>query len=249
MDGSFDVEQLNQVFEGLIAFVQTHVLVIPNLVQLAVVVLTYFTARITARPAVQLLDKTLAGDWANKYRHQATVILRPLVLPLAWLVYAGMAQLSALQLAWPSAIIGFCVSLLTAWVVIRLMLNFIADPWWSKAAALFVWAVTALDIIGLLNPVLAFMDSLAIDLGTFRLSLLVVVKGVVALVVLLWLANSAARMVDNRLKAISDESITYGAIVTALFGPVAGSNPFRLTTDVRTRRFTQELRLASIDNK
>lgn len=54
---------------------------------------------------------------------------------------------------------------------------------------------------------------------------------------------------DNRLKAISDESITYGAIVTALFGPVAGSNPFRLTTDVRTRRFTQELRLASIDNK
>jgi len=53
---------------------------------------------------------------------------------------------------------------------------------------------------------------------------------------------------DNRLNAVSDESVTYGAIVTSLFGPVAGSNPFRLTTDVRTRRFTQEVRLASIDN-
>ncbi|MBL4615372.1 MAG: mechanosensitive ion channel, partial [Magnetovibrio sp.] len=78
-----------------------------------------------------------------------------------------------------------------------------------------------LDIIGLLNPVLAFTDSLAIDLGTFRLSLLVVVKGVVALVVLLWLANGAARMVDNRLKAIDQftpsQKVLFGKLARVLF--------------------------------
>lgn len=221
MDGAFDIEQLNQVLEDLMVFIQTHVLVIPNLIQLAIVALTYFAARITARPAIQVLDKILAGEWANKYRTQLNVILKPLILPLAWLVYAGMAQFSALQLAWPSAIIGIAVSLLTAWVVIRLMLNFIADPWWSKATAVFVWTVAALDIIGLLDPTLTFMDRLAINLGSVRLSLLLVAKGVVAMVVMLWLANWAARLVENRLKSFAQftpsQKVLFGKLSRVLF--------------------------------
>jgi len=171
VDGSFDIAQLNQILDDIWLFVQTHILVIPNLIQLAVVALSYVLARIVARPLVKILDKILAGAWANKYRYQMGLILKPLLMPLAWLVFAGAAQFTSLQLGWPSAIIGIAVSLLRAWVVIRLMLNFIADPWWSKAVAVGLWAVAALDIIGMLDPTLAFLDRLAINLGDFRLSL------------------------------------------------------------------------------
>ena len=203
MDGSFDIAQLNQILDDIWLFVRTHILVIPNLIQLAVVALTYVVANMTARPLVKVLDKVLAGAWANKYRHQINVILKPLLMPLAWLLFAGTAQFTALQLGWPSAIVGIAVSLLRAWVVIRLMLNFIADPWWSKAVAVFVWVVAALDIVGLLDPTLAFLDRLSINLGDFRLSLLVVAKGIVALIVLLWLANWASRLVEKRLRGIA----------------------------------------------
>lgn len=221
MDGSFDIAQLNQILDDIWLFVQTHILVVPNLIQLAVVALSYLLARIVARPLVIILDKILAGAWANKYRYQTSLILKPLLMPLAWLIFVGAAQFTALQLGWPSAIIGIAVSLLRAWVVIRLMLNFIADPWWSKAVAVFVWVVAALDIIGLLDPTLAFLDRLAINLGDFRLSLLVVGKGVVALLVLLWIANAAARLVENRLKGIAQftpsQKVLFGKLARVLF--------------------------------
>ena len=221
MDAAVDIEQINQLVQELWLFVQTHVLVIPNLVQLGVVAFTYFAASLAARPLIKVLEKTLAGAWAAKYRRQTMIILEPLVMPLVWLVFAGMAQLTALQLAWPSAIISIAVSLLTAWVAIRLILNFVADPWWSKAVAMFVWALAALDIVGLLDPTLAFMDKLAINLGDFRLSLLLVAKGVVALVVLLWVANWAARLVETRLRYVSQftpsQKVLFGKLARVAF--------------------------------
>lgn len=221
MDAVFDIEQLNQIFERLVTFGKTHVLVIPNLVQLGAVLFTYFAATIVARPLTKLLDKTLAGQWAAKYRRQLDQILKPLVLPLTWLVFAGMAQLTALQMAWPGGIVGIAVSLLTAWVVIRLVLNFVADPWWSRAVGVFVWSVAALDIVGLLDPTLAFMDRLAINLGEFRLSLLIVAKGAVALVVLLWIANWAARLVETRLRTVQQftpsQKVLFGKLARVAF--------------------------------
>jgi len=221
VDGSFDIAQLHQILDDIWLFVQTHILVIPNLIQLAVVALTYLLARIVARPLRKVLDKILAGAWANKYRYQTSLILKPLLMPLAWLIFVGAAQFTALQLGWPSAIVGIAVSLLRAWVVIRLMLNFIADPWWSKAVAVFVWVVAALDIIGLLDPTLAFLDRLAINLGDFRLSLLVVGKGIVALLVLLWIANAASRLVENRLKGIAQftpsQKVLIGKLARVMF--------------------------------
>lgn len=199
----FDVEQLNAFVDGLLAFVHTHVLVIPNLIQVALVVLLYFVARMAARPATAVLDKILAAAWASKYRYQTGLIVKPLLLPVAWLALAGIEHLVALKLGWPAGITAFAISLLTAWVVIRLLLNFIADPWWSRAVAVFVWSVTALDIVGLLDPTLEIMDRLAVSLGSFRLSLLVVAKAIVVMVVLLWMANWAARLVEGRLTRIS----------------------------------------------
>lgn len=216
MDGIVDIEQLRKLSEDLLVFVQTHVLVIPNLIQLAVVGVTYFVAHLAARPMDKVLDKTLAVAWLSKHRYQLSLILKPLILPLVWLVLAGMAQLTALQLAWPGAIIGVAVSLLTAWVAIRLLLNFVADPWWAKAVAVFVWSVAALDIVGLLDPTLAFLDQLAINLGAFRLSLLVVAKGAVALVVMLWIANAAARLVEKRLRTFSQFTPSQNVLISKL---------------------------------
>lgn len=221
MGGSFNSAEWDQILASLWQFVQTQILVIPNLVQLAVVVGSYFAARMVARPIDKVVHKALDGAWAVKYRTHISQIVKPLILPLVWLMIVGMARLTAFQVGWPGGIIAVAVSLLTAWVVIRLALNFIADPWWAKAVAMFVWAVAALNIIGLLDPTLAFMDSLALNLGSLRLSLLVVAKGVVAIVVLLWAANWAARMVERRLKGMAQftpsQKVLFGKLARVLF--------------------------------
>ncbi|MCW8915741.1 MAG: mechanosensitive ion channel [Magnetovibrio sp.] len=203
MNGTIDPQQLNQWLQEIWVFIQTHILVLSNLVQFAALAATYFAARIVAKPLDQLVDKIIAGVWADKYRTTILQIVKPLVIPLAWLTFASMAQFAVSQVGWAVGTLVVATSLLTAWIFIRLMLNFIADPWWARAVAVFVWSVAALDIVGLLDPTLLFMDDLAIDLGDFRLSLLVVAKGIVALVVMLWLANWLARLVENRLAAMT----------------------------------------------
>ena len=225
MDVPFDIEQINQLIQDLYAWAQTHVLVIPNLAQLAMVVATYLVARMVDKPLQAALDKAVSGNWAERHRYQLKQIFMPLLMPLVWLMLVGTAQLAALKLGWPAAILGIGVSLLTAWVVIRLVLNFIADPWWSRAVAMSVWAVAALDIIGLLDPTLAFMDRLAFNLGDFRLSLLGVAKAVVALAVFLWIANWVAKLVENRLRTLPhvtpSQQVLFGKLARVLLITVA----------------------------
>ena len=225
MDIPFDINQINQLIQDLYLWVQTHVLVIPNLAQLALVVATYLLARMVDKPLQAALDKAVSGDWAERHRYHLKQIFMPLLMPLVWLMLVGTAQLAALKLGWPAGILGIGVSLLTAWVVIRLVLNFIADPWWSRAVAMSVWAVAALDIVGLLDPTLAFMDRLAVNLGDFRLSLLGMAKAFVALAVFLWIANWVAKLVENRLRTLPhvtpSQQVLFGKLARVLLITIA----------------------------
>ena len=229
MGAIFDINQISQLIQNVLGFVQTHVLVIPNLVQIAGILLTYVVARASEKRLLSIMVKILDGRWAGHWlvrnRTQLDQIFVPMVIPVTWLVLVGVTQLVARELQWPTSIFGVGLSLLTAWVVIRLALNFIADPWWARAVAMSVWAVAALDIVGLLDPTLAFMDLLALNIGAFRLSLLGVAKALISLVAFLWTANWAARMVEKRLYAIPHLTpslqVLFGKLARVLFIAIA----------------------------
>lgn len=225
MDKSFDFKAVTKLGEDIIAWVQNHVFVIPNLVQLAAVLGAYLLARVVDQPLQRALDRALVGNWANRYRRYAEQIIKPLIMPSVWLVLVGAGQFAALSLTFPAAILAIATSLLTAWVVIRLLLNFVADPWWAKAVAVSVWSYAALDIVGFLTPTLKFMDQLAVNLGDFRLSLLGAAKAVVALAVFLWIANWAAHLVENRLRALKhitpSQQVLFGKLARVLFITIA----------------------------
>jgi len=229
VDAGFNIDQISQLFQDLIVWVQAHVLVIPNLVQITVILLTYVLARGSEKwlhtVFSKILDGSWGGNWIQRFRIQLDQIFMPLLMPTVWLVLMGAAQFAMRQLQWQTAIFDIGVSLLTAWLVIRLALNFIADPWWSRAVAVSVWVVAALDIVGLLAPTLAFMDILAVNLGDLRISLLSVAKALVALVVFLWIANAAAQLVENRLRALTHMTpslqVLFGKLVRVLFIAIA----------------------------
>jgi small-conductance mechanosensitive channel len=225
----FKFDQLSQLLQELIVWVQAHVLVIPNLAQIAIILLTYVLARGSEKWLLttfsKILDGSWGGNWIHRYRAQLEQIFMPLLMPVVWLVLMGAAQFAMRQVQWQTAIFDIGISLLTAWLFIRLALNFIADPWWSRAVAVSVWVVAALDIVGFLTPTLAFMDILAVNFGNLRISLLSVSKALVALVVFLWIANAAAQLVENRLRALTHMTpslqVLFGKLVRVLFIAIA----------------------------
>ena len=73
----------------------------------------------------------------------------------------------------------------------------------ARAVAIIAWVVFALDILGLLAPTQAALDNLAITIGTLRLSVLLVLKAVVIVAILLWIAHGLARVIGTRLQRVA----------------------------------------------
>src|SRR5207248_9089479 len=99
-----------------------------------------------------------------------------------------LSVLIALQAELAHPILTIVVSLLTAWVVIRLSALLVRDPAWSRFLTLAAWTIAALNILGLLDPTMGMLDRVAVTLGCVRISALTVIEAMLSLAVLLWLA-------------------------------------------------------------
>ncbi len=70
--------------------------------------------------------------------------------------------------------------------------------------SLAAWMITALSIIGQLEPALTALDSIFIMFGSLRLTPLLVIKVTVFLALALWLANVASNFLETRISRSRD---------------------------------------------
>jgi small-conductance mechanosensitive channel len=125
-----------------------------------------------------------------------------LAFPLSLLLLTGLARTVLLQVTGPSNsyLLALAASLLAAWVVISLSSHLFRNPLLARTVALAAWTIAALNIVGLLDPVIAALDSVAVTFGALRISILTVVKGALLLVVLVWLAVVVGRVLESRIQ-------------------------------------------------
>ena len=82
-------------------------------------------------------------------------------------------------------------SLVLVWVLIRFSSQLVRDERLARVIAVLAWLVAALNIAGLITPVVGLLDAMSVPLGNFRVSLLLVLKGAVTLAIFVWIANVA----------------------------------------------------------
>ena len=123
------------------------------------------------------------------------------MLALIWLALLWLTILAADLAPWPHHLIQIAASLLTAWVVIRLVSQLAPSPSWAKLITWAVWSVAALSILNLLEPTIALLDAAALETPRFRISLYTVIKAAIALAVLLSIAVYISRLLEVRIRA------------------------------------------------
>jgi small-conductance mechanosensitive channel len=128
-----------------------------------------------------------------------TLALIPLIVPIVVLALSWLSLGVAGQLGWPRRQLNLAVSLLAAWVVIRLTSSVIRDRDWARLIAFIVWALAALNIFDLLGATVASIERLSFRVGTLRISPLDMLTGLIWLGGLLWLAVWAAGYVEQRV--------------------------------------------------
>jgi small-conductance mechanosensitive channel len=207
MDALFEafpvLVEIQALAEILLAWLGDNVFVLAPLLQLITIGLIFLGVRYISPRVETLLDHVKAPAGYEKYLGNVIRAVKPLTLPVLWIILQSFSVFAAKNAGWSSHLLESAVSLLTAWIIIRLATSVVADPGWSRAIAISAWSLAALDIVGLLDPTLLILESMAINFGDTRISILGVGKALVALAVLFWLAGFLSSLLERRLNKMA----------------------------------------------
>jgi small-conductance mechanosensitive channel len=201
MEQLFDLKTYEDYLESIRSWVVDNAVTlgISGVVQIVVVGLAFLAARLVAARVQGLLERVATGWRYEQQLRRIAAALEPLTLPIVWLTLQWLSVLIAAQARWPHQLIKIVVSLITAWVVIRLTSTLVRDRTWSRFIAIAAWTIAALNILNLLEPTTELLDSIALTLGGLRISALTVIEAALSLAVLLWLATMAGRLLERRI--------------------------------------------------
>jgi small-conductance mechanosensitive channel len=101
-------------------------------------------------------------------------------------------------------LLGVAASLGTAWIVIAIATSVIHNTFANRVVSAVAWTIAALNILGLLEPVRAALDSAGLTIGGLRITALLVLKTTGFLLVALWAAVAAGNFIDRRIRGFPD---------------------------------------------
>jgi small-conductance mechanosensitive channel len=198
-----DYLNTSQLYNWAIDWIRSNVLVATNAEQLATVAGIFAFFLFFVRP----LNRFFVSRAERFSVGAIQQILLPLALTGPWLLLLLGFWFSTLvfaerQLSTP--ILRLAESLTLAWVIIKLSSRLVRSDQLARALAVLAFIIAALNIAGLLETVTSLLDSMAVYVGTLRVSVLLLVKGAVALALFLWLASTFARVLETRLKRLNE---------------------------------------------
>jgi small-conductance mechanosensitive channel len=147
----------------------------------------------------------LTATWPVYLRIAALTAFKNLgiivAIVLLFSIYAGMR---AVTLPSRFYLVGVAANLATAWVVIAILASVIHNQLVNRLVSIAAWSITALSILGLLDPVVDALDSAGVAIGGLRITALVAIKATVLLLLALWAATATSNFLDRRLRSYSD---------------------------------------------
>ncbi len=178
-----------------------------TLLQLAIVAALFLAARLLAWRLEPKLEARLRAIESPNHRalRLAVVLLRRLGLVI-FVLLSSIALVVMRSYGWPGAdfLVEAAMLLAAAWLILRLLSQMIKSKPLGKAVSIGVWIYVALLVLGLMDDAAVLLEAIGFTIGTFRLSLLLIVKMVVFVGVLLWVAIGLGNFIDRRLQASED---------------------------------------------
>ncbi|MBU4231131.1 MAG: mechanosensitive ion channel [Proteobacteria bacterium] len=209
-------------------YVLTHILVWNMLLQLIVVGCLYLLARLAAGPVRPWLHRQLKRHPLVEHSlpHLTRVITTRLVSPIITVALLWFTLRAASHFHWPNHGIRIFLSLFLAWVIIRLLTSQIKNRTLARGISVIFWSVAALDIVHLLHPFLALLNSIDLTISNVHLTLLSVLEGGFLLVALFWLAKKISVFFEHWIKTVehitpSAQVLLHKLLTFALFTLVA----------------------------
>lgn len=174
--------------------------------QLAIIGLLFIVAKLASRR----LENSLEARARRIKGHQGLLrVVVALMRRTDWILFVILlfVVLTVLRsLTWPSRtlLLSLALSLSLAWLFTSVVSRIIRNRLLARTIGWIAWTYAAIVILGVDDEAAAFLDTLALPLGTTRLSALVLLKAAVLLTGTVWLAIALGNYFDERVQR-SDE--------------------------------------------
>ena len=199
MNFQFDEQFLQKVTAQIQSWLSTDVLIWKNLVQLVMLLIFVLVGMLSRR--MQPYLKAKLTPWV-KGQKQLRALVEEFLEQLASISIILLLWISILfadQLGRSVPFLGLCVTLLTAWVLIKILTTVMLDRFWAKTVTMLAWSLAALSILNILGPMLEFLDLHGFKLGGHLISILALIKAGILLLVTLKLGGWSATYVEKQM--------------------------------------------------
>lgn len=188
-------------FESLQSWFIADVFVVDTLICIAIIAL----AAMLAWPISSRIEKKIDQLSERQARFPILVriwkTVRDICFAALWLLLLYISVLITQQWELSNTLLVITSSLLTAWVIIETATIFVSSHFWSRTIATVAWIIAALNILGILEPTIAFLDGVSFSLGQASISVLTIIQALVALGILLWISSVAGQVTESKLKS------------------------------------------------
>ncbi|MGB1088857.1 MAG: hypothetical protein ACPG06_10850 [Alphaproteobacteria bacterium] len=191
-------QQVQEFLATAQAFVENEILTWPRAIEFAALILNFFLARWLG-PKAQALADTWHGRVPVGWQRTVLEEIRPMLPVLIGLVLLWLSEGALLAAGLDATLQGIAVSLVLAFVAIQIAGLLVRDTFARKAITWGAWGLAALAIVGWLDPVLESLEAIGFEIGDVRLSVLSVLQGAGALILLLWLSTALSVAAETRL--------------------------------------------------
>lgn len=141
-----------------------------------------------------------------KFQRRIVRASNALALPFVGLItlWTIMGVGGFLELSFP--LITVAANLTIAWVAARTVSQLIKNPALAKTLSFFAWSGIALHLVGWLQPIIEYLNSISFTVSGFELTAWTVSMGFAQSILLIWGAVLLARVIDSILD--NAESLT-----------------------------------------
>lgn len=105
---------------------------------------------------------------------------------------------------WPTTVTELGLKFSEGWLVVQLFASVLLPPGWTRVVVVAVGLLFALQLFGVLEPFLSYLDKLALTFDNERVSMLEIVKAMALLAVLLPLINKFCELLEAALARLAD---------------------------------------------
>lgn len=186
---------LNAVWRQMVGWLQTNVFSIESLVQIVLLVVLCLLSIFVWR-GVRKKMPTVKGEWSANMLQVISTYGWSLIFGVL-----GMAAGASLRaLGHPGGALDAFAHLGMAWFFVRVLEAMVPGSFWGRMLAWIIWGAAVLQICGLFDDAVEFLDGMQVSFGQGHISVLAVLKGLVVAGFLLQGASMLSRFLGGRIE-------------------------------------------------